>query len=719
MDERPQDPFADREAKKYESPIASRELIMQLLQKCGNPLSYNDLSAELRLTTPEQLEALRRRLKAMLRDGQLMQNRRGAYGLVSNMHLIAGRVSAHKDGFGFLIPDAGAGDDLFLSAKQMRTVFHGDRVLAAVIGIDQRGRKEGRIVEVIERNTQEVVGQFFEEGGVSFVQPAGKQFTQDIIIPYGKNHDAQHGQIVQARIVEQPGKHRQAIGEVIEIIGEHMAPGMEIDIAIRSYQLPNTWPETVLEEIKEYDQEVPSNHEESRKDIRDLPLVTIDGEDAKDFDDAVYCAPNKDGWRLIVAIADVSSYVQPDTALDQEAKKRGNSVYFPGRVIPMLPEILSNGLCSLNPKVDRLCMVCDMTINEDGKIIQYKFYSALMNSKARMTYTNVDKIIRGDQKLRKQFSDIVEHLDNLYDLYKVLWQARQQRGALDFETQETRIIFGRDKKIERIVATERNDAHRLIEECMLAANVSTAEYLLTNNVPVLYRVHEGPTEEKLIELRKFLGEFGLQLQGGNKPQPKDYAKLLKQIQPRVDKYLIQTVLLRSLRQAIYAPDNVGHFGLGYEAYTHFTSPIRRYPDLLVHRALKSLVEKNKPYPYDRASMTQFGEQCSYTERRADEVTRDVTDWLKCEYMMDKVGQEFEGMISGVTSFGLFILLKDIYVEGLLHISNLASDYYEYDSTQHRLRGQRSGKVYRMGDSLRVLVAGVNLEKREIDFEPVN
>jgi ribonuclease R len=709
------DPYANREAKKYTNPIPSREYILQLLHDLGKPTTYDALTKALKLTEPEQLEALRRRLKAMVRDGQLMPNRNGAYGLVKRMQLIPGRIQAHKDGYGFLIPDEG-GDDLFLSAKQMRRVFHGDRVLAAVIGKDFKGRKEGRIAEVIERNTQDVVGFLCKERGAYFVQPAGKQFTHDIGIAADKILGAEPGQIVQAKIISQPGKLRGAVGEITEVLGEHMAPGMEINIAIRSYQLPHKWPEQVEAETREFSQEVPADAKQQRKDLRDLPLITIDGEDAKDFDDAVYCEPrDKGGWRLYVAIADVSHYVKIGSALDVEAEQRGNSVYFPGRVVPMLPEILSNGLCSLNPKVDRLCLVCDMTISDNGKITRSHFYSAVMHSKARMTYTNVDKILKGDLKLGKQYKDIKPHLQNLYDLFQALFTARTKRGALEFDSTDTKIIFGRDKKIERIVATHRNDAHRIIEECMLAANVSAAECLLKNKLTALYRVHPAPSEEKLADVRKFLNDFNLQLQGGNEPQPSDYAKLLAEIAKRQDSYLIQTVLLRSLKQAIYTADNEGHFGLGYNAYTHFTSPIRRYPDLITHRALKHIVE-HADYPYQNNEIKGLGEHCSYTERRADDATRDVTDWLKCEYMQDKCGKQFSGIISGVTNFGIFILLDEVYVEGLVHISNLAGDYYVYDSAQHTLTGENTQKVYRMGDKLTVKVMRVNLDDRQIDFE---
>ncbi len=712
------DPFADREAQKYSKPIPSREFIMNLLGEGDQPLHYDQLIEKLGLTEADELEALRRRLKAMQRDGQLMQNRRGAYALVKRMNLIAGRIQAHKDGFGFLIPDQG-GEDLFLSARQMRSVFHGDRVLVALTGNDSRGRKEGNIVEILERNTEFVVGKYCENNGIGFVEAGNKKVLQDIVIPPDKKNGASDGKIVNVRIIAQPTTNRQAVGEVIEIVGEYMAPGMEIEIAIRGYGLPNAWPPAVLEESKHYTQTIPPKAYENRKDLRDLPLITIDGEDAKDFDDAVYCTPIKGGsWRLYVAIADVSYYVQPSSALDEEAKIRGNSVYFPGRVIPMLPEVLSNGLCSLNPKVDRLCMVCEMVISKTGKITHYQFYPAVMHSRARMTYTNVAKIIMGDKKLAKQFSEIKLEIDNLYNLYKVLLSAREKRGALDFDSIETKIIFGRDKKIDSIVPTTRNEAHRLIEEMMLAANVSTAEFLLQAEIPILYRVHGGPTEEKLIDLRRFLAEFGLSLSGGKHPKPLDFYTLLNKIKDRPDHYLIQTVLLRSMSQAIYTPDNNGHFGLGYSAYTHFTSPIRRYPDLLVHRAIRYVLSQQPldQWLYNASVMQQLGENCSHTERRADEATRDVTDWLKCEFMLDKVGNTFAGMITSVKNFGVFVMLDDIYVEGLVHITALKEDYYDYDPIHHVLRGQRTRMQYRLGDRINVLVSRVDLEQRKIDFD---
>ncbi len=709
------DPHAAREAEKYENPIPSREYILELLTQLQQPLSYDELVAKLKLTEPDALEALRRRLKAMQRDGQLMQNRRGAYALVERMNLIPGRVSAHKDGFGFLIPDAG-GDDLFLSARQMRAVFHGDRVLASVIGKDQRGRLEGNIVEILERNTEFVVGQYRRDNGIGWVESGNKKVLQDILVPADKTLDAVDGDIVNVKIISQPTAHRQAVGEIIEIVGKYMAPGMEIEVAIRGHGLPHEWPPEVIKESEHYHEKIPLAAYKDREDIRDLALVTIDGEDAKDFDDAVYCEPRKGGgWRLIVAIADVSYYVSENSALDKVAFERGNSVYFPGRVIPMLPEVLSNGLCSLNPNVDRLCMVCDMQVSKAGKVSEFRFYPAVMHSKARMTYTNVAKILLGDKKLRKQYAAITPQLDNLNTLYQAFAVQRQKRGALDFDSVETKIVFGRNKKIENIVPVERNEAHRLIEEMMLAANVCAAEFLHAAKVPIVYRNHAGPPEEKLVDLRQFLASFSLTLNGGKTPKPADYAHLLQSIHARPDHYLIQTVLLRSMSQAVYSPENIGHFGLAYAAYTHFTSPIRRYPDLLVHRAIKAVLGKHN-WPHTANQMQQSGEHCSHTERRADEATRDVNDWLKCEYMQNKVGQSFNGMITSVKNFGIFVLLDNVYVEGLVHITALKSDYYDYDAVHHVLRGQRAGQTYRLGDKIQVRITRVDLDKRQIDFE---
>ncbi|NNM60447.1 MAG: ribonuclease R [Legionellales bacterium] len=712
------DPFAEREAAKYGNPIPSREFILQLLQERGQPALYEDIAIALHIDSEDGLEALRRRLRAMERDGQLIRNRREGYGLLEKMGLIRGRVMAHRDGFGFLVPDEG-GADLFLPERQMRALFDGDRVVARISGVDRRGRSEAAIVEVLERGITQFIGRFAVEAGACFVLPDNPRIRQQILIPPEHTNHAVNGQIVMAELIIQPTKYSYPIGKVVEILGQHMAPGMEIDISIRSHNLPYEWPHQALEEIKNLKPRVSAKDKEGRLDLRELPLVTIDGEDARDFDDAVYCEPTKQGWCLRVAIADVSHYVKIDTALDSAAQERGNSVYFPERVIPMLPEILSNELCSLKPKVDRLCMVCEIHLSKIGEVKRYEFHQAVMKSKARLTYEEVAAIIDGkDEVITKKYKALVPHLNNLYQLYLVLKKQRAERGAIDFELPETRIIFDSERKIEKIVSRERNDAHRLIEECMLLANVCAAEFLDSHKMPALYRNHLGPTPDKLADVRKFLGELGLKLGGGDQPAPKNYAKLLKQTVNRPDISLIQTVLLRSLAQAVYQSENQGHFGLAYDAYSHFTSPIRRYPDLLVHRSIKHRLAKRKPqtFAYDHDKITKLGGHCSMTERRADDATREATNWLKCEFMLNKVGQTFDGIISGVTGFGVFVTLTDIFVDGLVHITSLKNDYYRFDPVHHRLTGERGGKTYRIGDAIRVSVVRVDLDERKIDFD---
>jgi ribonuclease R len=607
----------------------------------------------------------------------------------------------------------------------MRALMHRDRVVAHVSGIDRRGRREGAVVEVLERNTHQVVGRFHREGAVAMVIPDNKRITHDIVVPPEYEAGAQHQQIVLVELIEQPSRRRQPVGRIVETLGDHMAPGMEIDIAIRSYELPHHWPEAVEDEIGGLRAEVPEEAKQGREDIRHLPLVTIDGEDARDFDDAVYCEPldDKAGWRLYVAIADVSHYVAVATGLDGEAVQRGNSVYFPGRVVPMLPEVLSNGLCSINPHVDRLCMVCEMRISADGEVKKHRFFEGLMRSHARLTYNQVAAMLpteerEGDPELRQQFAALVPHLENLHQLYSAFNRRRSQRGAIEFETTETSIVFGEGKKIERIVPLVRNDAHKMIEECMIAANVEAARFLEKNHMPTLFRIHETPKEDKLTDLRAFLAELGLDLPGGDKPEARDYGRLLDQVRERPDAHLIQTVMLRSMNQAVYSPDNVGHFGLALEAYAHFTSPIRRYPDLLVHRAIRHVLQGGKAddFVYAPADMQSLGEHCSMTERRADEATRDATDWLKCEYIQDKVGESFDGIITAVTSFGLFVELDNIYVEGLVHVTSLRSEYYHFDPSRHCLKGEHSGRSYRLADKVRVKVVRVDLDERKIDFE---
>lgn len=738
-------------------PIPSREEILGVLRTSGSPLSAGDIAKALAVTRKEH-DGFQKRLAAMERDGQIELNRKGRYELAHQPNFVVGRVQGHRDGFGFLIRDDGE-DDIFLPERELQKAMHNDRAQVRVIGYDRRGRPEGQIVEIVERANRFVIGRLLSEGGVLVVAPEDKRISQDILIPPRAQGKAKVGQVVSVEIVEYPDRYVQPVGRVVEVLGEIDDPGMEIEIAVRKYGVPHAFSPNALSEAAALPDEVREADLEHRIDLRDVPLVTIDGEDARDFDDAVYCEPVKigraKGWRLIVAIADVSHYVRPGTPLDGDALDRATSVYFPRRVIPMLPEKLSNGLCSLNPLVDRLCMVCDAVVTAKGELKAYQFYPAVMHSAARLTYNEVWSVLsntKGPEAHKR--AELVPHLQNLYELYQVLLKARRERGAIDFDTTETYIVCNAQGKIEQILPRTRNDAHRLIEECMLTANVCAADFLERFKHPALYRVHAGPSEEKLKALREFLKTSGLSLGGGDKPQASDYAEVMDKIKVRPDAPMLQTMLLRSMQQAVYSPDNIGHFGLAYEAYAHFTSPIRRYPDLLVHRAIKAVLAHTKYQPAfaagtalntaispkarrmqakdeaaraekmagrarrNEAVWDELGLHCSANERRADEASRDVEAWLKCYFMRDKLGNEFAGTVSAVTSFGIFVQLDELYVEGLVHVTELGSDYFEYDEARNELRGQRTGIRYRLTDRVRVQVSRVDLDARKIDFRLV-
>ena len=715
------DPFAEREAEKYDNPIPSRELILQLLANEGRPMARPEIAIAFVIEDEERLEALRRRLRAMERDGQVLFNRGSRYCLVNNKDLIVGRVIGHPDGFGFIRPDDGS-DDLYLSPREMNVLLHNDRAMVRIVGVDRKNRREGAVVEILERNTHQVVGRLYFEDGFVYVIPDNKNIAQTVLIENGQVGKAKQGQIVVAEITLQPTKLHQPLGRIIEVLGDHLAPGMEIEMAIRTHELPNSWSAELLSEIAPLTADVPESAKAGRVDLRQTPLVTIDGDDARDFDDAVYCKKTPKGWKLLVAIADVSHYVTVGSELDKEAHKRSTSVYFPEQVIPMLPEILSNGLCSLNPHVDRLCMVCEMLIDTEGQVGRTRFYDAVMQSHARLTYTDVAKmLVEGDTVLAEKHAKLMPDLRELYALYQAMRTAREKRGAMDFDTQETKIVFGKHRKIDKIIPVVRNDAHKLIEEFMIAANGSAARFLNSKKMPKLLRVHEAPSEEKLANLRTFLGELGLKLTGDDTPTPVDYMNLIESIKERPDAHLIQTVLLRSMSQAVYSAEEKGHFGLALEAYAHFTSPIRRYPDLLVHRAIRHSLQGKKAdsFVYGVPDMVILGEHCSANERRADDATRDVTNWLKCEYMMDKIGDEFTGVISAVTSFGFFVELNDIYVEGLVHISSLGQDYFHFDALSHQLKGEHSNTRYRLGDTVKVKVVRVDLDEKKMDFALVS
>lgn len=687
--------------------------MLEILEREGVPVTVEQLERLLSIQ-PQERDLFARRLRAMERDGQLMRNRKNALCLPAKLDFIRARIEGHPDGFGFALRDDG-GPDIFLGNLEMQRVLHGDRVMVRVVGTDSRGRPEGAIVEILEHVNQRLVARLHEEEGVLFAVAENKRINQDLLVAPGKEAGAKPGQVVMVELLKQPSRKSEPIAQVVEILGRYADPGMEVEIALRKHELPHEFSEEVQTQADKLPKKVRQTDLKGREDLRALPLVTIDGETAKDFDDAVYAEPGAGGFRLLVAIADVSHYVKPEDALDRCALERGNSVYFPRRVIPMLPEALSNGLCSLNPEVDRLCMVCDMQVSPLGEISGYRFYPAVMHSKARLTYTEVAALLENPALAPESRRPLIPHLQHLEQVFHAFLQARKQRGAIDFSSAETRMVFDDRGKIESIHPVERNDAHRLIEECMLAANVCAANFLLSHQQPTLYRVHPVPATERLDTVRDFLGEFGLHLAGGDKPRASDYATLIQKIQGRPDQRLLETVLLRSLQQAQYSPDNVGHFGLAYEAYAHFTSPIRRYPDLLVHRCIRAVIAKKKYAPGDWKAL---GGHCSMTERRADDATRDVEAWLKCFFMKDRIGDIFNGSVSSVTSFGLFVALDDVYVEGLVHISELGSDYFHYDAGRHQLLGERTGQRYRLGDRVQVQLVRVDMETSKIDFQPI-
>ena len=728
---RAKDPYREREAARYELPIPSREFILETLAQAGLPLDDAELGRAVGISRAEY-DAFGRRLAAMEREGQILRNRKGAILVARKVDLIAGRVEGHPEGFGFVIPDEGE-DDFYLNAREMRKVLHGDRVMLRRSGTDRRGRIEGSIVEVIARGNNRIVGRLHREGAFSFVTASNRRITQDVLVEPDGAGDAKHGQVVTVELTRQPSvdardAYSQPMGRVVEVLGRATDPGVEIEIALRKHELPYEFSEPAKAQAARYPARLRETELKARVDLRDLPLVTIDGETAKDFDDAVFCEQLRPGgrpgknsarlggeFRLVVAIADVSYYVRHGDALDLASRERGNSVYFPRRVIPMLPERLSNGLCSLNPDVDRLCMVCDMKISTSGRISEYRFYPAVMRSRARLTYTQVAQALAAEDSagdIAAELKSLLPQLRMLYAAYQRLARARARRGAIDFDTLETAFVFDGKGRLANIVPVQRNDAHRVIEECMLAANVCASDFLQRNEHPTLYRIHEGPTPEKLAALRDFLRGFGLDLGGGDEPHAKDYAQLLESVRQRPDVQLLQTVLLRSLRQAVYSPENVGHFGLAYDHYTHFTSPIRRYPDLLVHRSIKAVLEGER---YQPGNWAELGMHCSETERRADEATREVEAWLKCYYMKDRVGEEFEGSISAVTGFGIFVALDGVYVEGLVHVSELGGDYFRFDAARHELRGERTKRRYRLADRIRVCIVRVDLEMARMDF----
>ena len=700
----------------YKHPIPKRGAILNLLREAGQPLKAEALMKGFDLKGQRMRTLLVDKLSKMVRAGQVIENRRGEFCLLEKLELITGTVSGHQDGFGFLRRDDG-GEDMYLSAREMRAIFHGDRVAVRTAGKDRRGRDEAQLVEVLERGTREVAGQFIRERGIGVVIPDNPKVAHRILIAKGEAGSAKHGQIVVAKILDFPTHVEQATGKIVQVIGEPGKKGIATDIAIHSQGIPTDWPKVVRQQAKKLGREVSEYDKKNRFDLRDVNLLTIDGADARDFDDAVFCEPSGKGYRLLVAIADVAHYVEKGVPLDKQAIRRGTSVYFPDRVVPMLPEILSNGLCSLKPRVDRLCLVCEMHVDVDGEVSRAKFYEAVMSSSARLTYGQVNDFLTG--KSEKQISKSVQNdLRHLHDVFKVFAKNRRKRGAIELDIPQTRINVDEHGAVTSIRAVPRNDAHRLIEECMIAANVQAAKFLRKHKVAGLYRVHAKPDPDRFEELRQYLLELGLKVPHPDHVQPRQLNNLMQKVKDRPDSVAISMALLRSMSHAEYTPKNIGHFGLALDAYAHFTSPIRRYPDLLVHRAIRHILRGGKAgnYGYDGRAMEQLGSVCSEHERRAEDATREVEAWLKCQYMEDKVGEQYDGVITGVTNFGVFVQLPELQIDGLVHVTSLQNDYYRFEASSQSLIGDRSGTQYRLGDRLTIVVSRVDLESKRIDFQ---
>lgn len=687
------------------------------MRTLGVPTTADDLATHLKIDGSRHRMVLAHRLQELAAGGRLLRNRRDEYCLVEKLDaVVTGVVSAHRDGFGFLVPDDGSGD-LFLSPPEMRALLDGDRVAVRIAGRGPRGRRAGTVVEILERGRQAVVGRYVREHGVGYVVEAGKA-ARHYIVPDHYRADAEPGQCVKIEIITWPSATREAQGKVVRLLGNpEEDPKVATDVALEMFGLPSVWPAAARRAAAAWGAEVRASDKAGREDLRDLPLVTIDGADARDFDDAVYAEPVGSGWRLVVAIADVSHYVRPGDALDEEAQRRGTSVYFPDRVVPMLPEQLSNGLCSLNPRVDRLCMVCDMQVGGDGDVRGARFYRGVMRSHQRLVYDDVQAAHDGQAAARQRLGALLAPIGHLYGVYACLARARARRGALDLELPETNIELGADGRIERIGQRHRNDAHRLIEECMIAANVAAARFLRRHRLPTLYRVHDGPDEEKFETLRVMLQGLGMKVTAQARQRTRDLNHVLQQLRGRPDQALLATSVLRTMAQAVYQPGNIGHFGLALPVYTHFTSPIRRYPDLLVHRGLAHLLAAQKPaaFTYDHAAMEHLGQVSSVRERRAEEAARHVEARYKCAYARERVGELFDGVVTAVTHFGLFVTLTDINVDGLLHITGLGHDYFHLQHGGLRLTGERSGRSFGLGDAVRVRIVRVDVDDARIDL----
>jgi len=722
------DPYQKREASKYKNPIPSREYISLLLRKSQDLISQKNLEKKFDIKTQEEKKALRRRLRAMERDGQVIYTRNRCYIAPESLKVVKGKVIGHRDGYGFLRTET-LKDDLWLSSEQMKSCIHGDVILAHIIHSNGKKRSSARFLKLLQPNNILIVGRYYVNNDIGFVIPDDTRFNFKIFIYSGIKKDISIGSIVVVKLTKHPTRNNKIQGLIVEVLGTRMGTNLAIDIALRTHSIPFTWSEEIKKQLYKISNEINQSDFKDRIDLRHLPFFTIDDEDARDFDDAVFCKKKinlEEGWDLWVAIADVSFYIQPNTALDKEALERGTSIYFPSSVIPMLPEKISNDLCSLNPYVERLCLMCEMNISNEGELISYKHYEAVICSHGRFTYDEIFKIWNNDIVLCSKYKKFLIDIKNLSYLQEILNKYNVSKKGIYFENIEPKFILDSNLRIKKIYQNIRNDAHKFIESCMILANMASAYFVEKYKYPVLFRNHDRPKKDNIIGFRLFLNELGLTLSGGDTPESVHYSNLLKNVSHRPEYEMIQTILLRSMKQAVYSPENCGHFGLSLSSYVHFTSPIRRYPDLVVHRLIKFLLWKNKnisinnsnlnnTYLYSMSEMKKVGIHCSMTERRADEASRDVIDWLKCDFMHKKIGYILNGVISNVTAFGFFVRLNPFFIDGLVHIASLHDDYYYFDSLGFKLIGKSTKNTYCLGDTLQVKVISVNLNERKIEL----
>lgn len=718
------DPYQKREAKKYKNSIPSREYISSWLKKCQDLISQKKIERKFGIIHQEEKKALRRRLRAMERDGQIIYTKNRCYINPDNIKVVQGKVIGHKDGYGFLRIETSQ-DDLWLSSEQMKFCIHGDVILAYIVNSDRKGRNSAKFLKILKANDSLIVGRYFSKNKIKFVVPDDTRFNFKILI-FSHRENISIGSIVVVKLKKHPTRNNKAEGLIVEVLGKEMGTNLAIDIALRKHSIPSFFSEDAQKQLSQISHKINLCDFKNRIDMRHIPFFTIDDEDARDFDDAVFCKKknnSEEGWNLLVAIADVSYYVKPNTALDKAALERGTSVYFPSLVVPMLPEKISTDLCSLNPFKERLCLICEMNLSNTGELISYKHYEAVICSHGRFTYNEIFKIWNGDIFLRSKYKKFLKDIENLSYLQKVFNRDNISKKGIYFENIVAKFVLDSNLRIKNIYQDIRNDAHKFIESCMILANIASASFVQKYNHPVLFRNHNPPKKNNIVTFRSFLKELGLSLLGGEIPESIHYSNLLKNISNRPEYEMIQTILLRSMQQAVYSPNNCGHFGLSLYSYVHFTSPIRRYPDLVLHRVIKCLLSEKKSLSYKDCDsclynifeMKKIGQHCSMTERRADEANRDVIDWLKCDFMYKKIGDIFTGVISNVTSFGFFVRLNQFFIEGLVRIASLEDDYYYFDALGLKLIGKSNKNTYCLGDILKVKVYSVNLNERKIEL----